>query len=125
MINKNFVIDIDGTITGDISNEEPEKMVTCLPFLDALETINDWHRNGHTITFFTARTDSHRKITEDWLKKHGFKYHNLIMNKPRGGNYHYIDNANVQATRYEGAFTELTTASRIIEVFQWHPNRSI
>ena len=36
---KNYLIDIDGTITDDIPNEEPERMETCLPFPDALETI--------------------------------------------------------------------------------------
>ena len=28
---KNYLIDIDGTITEDIPNEEPNRMVTCLP----------------------------------------------------------------------------------------------
>ena len=29
---KNFLIDIDGTITEDVPNEEPERMKTCAPF---------------------------------------------------------------------------------------------
>ena len=29
---KNYLIDIDGTITDDVPNEEPERMVTCEPF---------------------------------------------------------------------------------------------
>ena len=41
-------------------------------------------------------------MTETWLNKHGFKYHGLLMNKPRGGNYHWVDNHIVRATRYEG-----------------------
>ena len=39
---KNYLIDIDGTITDDIPNEEPERMATCLPFDDALKTCNQW-----------------------------------------------------------------------------------
>ena len=39
---KNYLIDIDGTITEDVPNEEPERMATCLPFLDALKTCNGW-----------------------------------------------------------------------------------
>ena len=39
---KNYLIDIDGTITEDIPNEEPERMLTCKPFADALETLNNW-----------------------------------------------------------------------------------
>ena len=85
---KNYLIDIDGTITEDVPNEEPERMATCAPFEDALETLNKWHDEGHIITFFTSRTEEHREVTETWLNKHGFKYHGLLMGKPRGGNYH-------------------------------------
>lgn len=115
---KNFLIDIDGTITEDVPNEEPERMATCQPFPDALETLNKWHQEGHIITFFTSRTESHREVTERWLEEHGFLYHGLLMNKPRGGNYHWIDNHVVRATRYVGKFTELTTEQREIEVFK-------
>ena len=115
---KNYIIDIDGTITEDVPNEEPERMVTCEPFSDALETINKWYDKGHVITFLTARTEEHREVTEMWLKKHGFKYHGLMVGKPRGGNYHFIDNHIIKATRYVGRFTELTTKVKTIEVFE-------
>ncbi len=114
---KNYIIDIDGTIGDDVPNEESERMAIAAFFPDALETINSWYDFGHTITFFTARTESLRQVTEEWLIKCGFKYHSLIMGKPRGGNYHYIDNLNVQATKYEGVFSEMVTASRVIEIF--------
>jgi hypothetical protein len=39
---KNFLIDIDGTITEDIPNEEPHRMNHCEPYPDALEKINQW-----------------------------------------------------------------------------------
>lgn len=81
---KNFLIDIDGTICDDIPNEEPERMATCLPYPDALRIINKWYEEGHNITFFTSRTEEHREITENWLKKHDFKYHAILMGKPRG-----------------------------------------
>ena len=115
---KNYLIDIDGTVCDDIPNEEPERMGTCEPFPDALEVLNKWFDEGHIITFFTSRTEAHREVTEYWLKKHGFKYHGLLMCKPRGGNYHWIDNHIVRATRFKGKFTELITESRDIEVFQ-------
>ncbi len=115
---KNFLIDIDGTITDDVPNEEPERMLTCEPYKDALEILNSWYDEGHIITFFTSRTDEHRQYTETWLKKHGFKYHGLLMNKPRGGNYHWIDNHSVKATRYLGKFTNLVTETKNIEVFK-------
>ena len=115
---KNYIIDIDGTITDDVPNEEPERMATCLPYPDALKTINGWYDEGHIITFLTARLDEHYDVTKEWLDKHGFKYHGLMVGKPRGGNYHFIDNHVIKATRYLGKFTELTTKTTTIEVFE-------
>ena len=43
---KNYLIDIDGTITEDVPNEEPERMATCEPFPDALATLNKWYDQG-------------------------------------------------------------------------------
>ena len=70
---KNYLIDIDGTITEDVPNEEPERMLTCEPYPDALQVLNDWYEEGHIITFFTSRTEDHREYTERWLKMHNFK----------------------------------------------------
>ena len=114
---KNYLIDIDGTVTEDVPNEEPERMLTCEPYPDALEVLNNWYEEGHIITFFTSRTEEHRAYTEKWLKMHNFKYHGLLMGKPRGGNYHWIDNHLVKATRFRGKFTELIRVSKDIEVF--------
>ena len=115
---KNYLIDIDGTICDDIPNEEPERMGTVLPYPDALKICNKWYEEGHVITFFTSRTEEHREITEMWLKKHNFKYHGLLMGKPRGGNYHWIDNHIVKATRFKGKFTDLVVKTKDIEVFE-------
>jgi len=114
---KNYLIDIDGTICDDIPNEEPERMSTAEVYADALETLNKWYDEGHIICFFTSRTEGHREVTEAWLEKHGFKYHSMLMGKPRGGNYHWIDNHLVKATRYRGKFTDLVEKEVTIEVF--------
>ncbi len=114
---KNYLIDIDGTVGEDIPNEEPERMLTAKVYPDALEICNKWYEQGHMICFFTSRTEAHREYTETWLKKHGFKYHSLLMGKPRGGNYHWIDNHLVKATRFRGKFTDLVDKEVTIEVF--------
>ena len=114
---KNYLIDIDGTICDDIPNEEPERMLTAQVYPDALATLNKRHDEGHIICFFTSRTEVHREYTEIWLKKHGFKYHGMVMGKPRGGNYHWIDNHLVKATRYQGKFTNLIDKQVTIQVF--------
>lgn len=115
---KNFLIDIDGTICDDIPNEEPERMIDATLYPEALETIQKWFAEGHIITFFTSRTEAHREVTEMWLKKNGFQWHGLLMGKPRGGNYHWIDNHMVRATRYTGKFTELVEREETIQVFE-------
>ncbi len=115
---KNYLIDIDGTICDDVPNEEPERMVTVEPYPDALEMCNKWYEEGHIITYFTSRTEAHREITEEWLNRHGFHYHGILFGKPRGGNYHWIDNHIVKATRFEGKFTDLVTEMKPIEVFK-------
>jgi hypothetical protein len=115
---KNYLIDIDGTICDDIPNEEPERMATAALYPDALETLNKWYEQGNYLTFFTSRVEEHREVTEIWLKENGFKYHGLLMGKPRGGNYHWVDNHIVRATRFDGKFTDLVEKEVSIQVFK-------
>ena len=79
---------------------------------------SDLFAEGHVITFFTSRTEEHRQITEAYLKEKGFNYHGLLMGKPRGGNYHWIDNHMVRATRFTGKFTDLVEKQSTIQVFK-------
>ena len=115
---KNYLIVIDGTICDDIPNEEPERMATANLYPDALATLNKWYEEGHYITFFTSREEQQREVTEVWLKENGFKYHGLLMGKPRGGNYHWVDNHIVRATRFDGKFTDLIDKEATIQVFK-------
>jgi hypothetical protein len=118
---KVFLIDIDGTICDDIKNEESHLYPTANHFPNALEVINKWYDEGHVITFFTAREEKDREITEVWLKENGFKYHGLVMDKPRikdGQEYIWIDNRKVRAVTYMGTWSELTEVDAKIKVFQ-------
>ncbi len=112
------MIDIDGVICEHVPNELPEKMKTAQEISGAKEWINAKQDEGYYICFFTARLEEHRKITETWLRLHGFKYDQIIFGKPSGGNYHYIDHAHVQATTFEGRFTPLVSITHGIEVFE-------
>jgi hypothetical protein len=114
----NFLIDIDGTICEDVPNEEPERMLTAEIIEGALEAVNNWYDEGHIITFFTSRLEAHRDYTERWLKQHGFKYHGIMFGKPRGGNYHWIDDRTVKATRFFGKFTPMEEKEKKIWVFK-------
>ena len=118
---KNYLIDIDGTVCDDIPNEEPERMGTAALFPDALDTINKWHDEGHVITFFTSRVEEHREVTEKWLNENGFRYHGLLMGKPRCLNpddeYVWIDNRKVRAVTYKNIWGDLQSVSREILTF--------
>lgn len=100
---KNFLIDIDGVVCEDIPNEEPERMPSAYEIPGAREQVNKWFEDGHIITFFTSRTEELR-ATEKWLKERGFKFHKILFGKPRGGNYHYIDDKDIIATKFNGRF---------------------
>jgi hypothetical protein len=114
----NYLIDIDGTVCEDIPNEEPERMLTAELIPGALDMINKWYDEGNIITFFTSRLDLHREYTEKWLAANKFKYHAIIYNKPRGGNYHWIDDRVVKATKFKGKFTDLVKKEKTIWVFE-------
>jgi hypothetical protein len=115
---KNYLIDIDGTICDDIPNEEPWRMGTAEEIPNAKHMLNGWYDEGHIITFFTSRRPEHREVTEGWLREHGFKYHGIMFGKPRGGNYHWIDDRGVRATKFNGKFTNLVTKTKDILVFE-------
>jgi len=115
---KNYMIDIDGVVCEHVDNERPDQMATAEEVRGAKEWINAQYDEGNYICFFTARLEGHRKITEEWLRSHGFKYHKIIFEKPRGGNYHYIDDKRVQATTFNGKFSPMIKKSVGIEVFE-------
>ncbi len=123
MSKKIFLVDIDGTICEDIPNEAGcEAMAKAKPFPDAIKWVNKRHAEGNYICFFTARrSDEHKEVTDEWLKKQGLKYDQVIYNKPRRtkelNQYHLIDNVSVRATKYEGKFTEFKKKNFDIEVF--------
>ena len=117
---KILLCDIDGTICEDIPNEEVHRMATAQVFPDALDRLNRWYANGDEIHFFTARTEEMREVTEQWLVKHGFQYHSLIMNKPRikdGEVYMWIDNRPVKAITFKDRWTELVKKEMEVDVF--------
>ena len=118
---KLFLIDIDGTICDDIRNEDSHLYPTANVFPKALDIINKWYNEGNVITFFTARESKDRLVTEEWLNKHGFKYHGLVMDKPRINDhqeYVWIDNKKVRAVTYLGNWTELKEVDAKIQIFQ-------
>ena len=116
-----FLIDIDGTICDDIKNEESHLYPSAKPIIGSRDIINKWYDEGHTVTFFTARESKDRLVTLSWLYENGFKFHGLVMDKPRikdGEEYCWIDNRKVRAVTYLGTWSELTEVDTKIKVFK-------
>jgi hypothetical protein len=117
---KLFLIDIDGTICDDIMNEDSHLYPEANVYPKALEIINKWYDEGNVITFFTARETKDREVTLQWLDKHGFKYHGLVMDKPRINDqqeYVWIDNKKVRAITYLGTWSDLKEVDAKIQIF--------
>jgi len=116
-----FLIDIDGTCCTDIKNEDSHLYPTAEVIEGSLEQINKWHDEGHHITFFTAREAKDRDVTLKWLDDKGFKYHGLIMDKPRCLNandeYVWIDNRKVRGVTYNSVWGDLKECTKNILTF--------
>ncbi len=114
---KNYLIDIDGTVCEDVPNEQPERMEDAELYDGVVEQVNNWHAQGHFIYFFSSRTEEHREVTDRWLEKHGFHWHGIGVGKPRGGNYHWIEDHVVRATRFRSKLTDFVKRWVEVEVF--------
>lgn len=98
----NYLMDIDGTICDDIPNEDSHRYPDAVPYENAARCLCKIVEMGHTMTYFTAREEKDRNTTLRWLAKHGFPEGVLIMNKPRGGRYVWVDNHGPRGVRFVG-----------------------
>lgn len=74
-----IAFDIDGTV---FTQGNPEKDYRDAEVLtEMVEVVNELYWAGHEIYFYTARHFKHFIFTDQALKKAGFKYHGLVMNK--------------------------------------------
>lgn len=97
-----IVIDVDDTI----AKANPWwKYPAAKPIGGAQEVINKLASYGHEIILWTARFEEDRKVTEEWLDKHGIRYHKLVMGKPRGDIY--IDNCAIEFRGWDQVELEL------------------
>lgn len=95
-----FCFDVDGTICA--IKEDTQSYYDVEPFLDIIERINYLYQDNHIILHTARGMKTHggdlasinrfvKPILEEWLRKHGVKYHELVMGKPWGHDVRYID----------------------------------
>ena len=102
-----IIIDIDGTIC---TEEKTYSRSLAKPPRDAVSSVNALYDKGHTIIFYTARTWMEFEMTTDWLKKNGFKYHQLVMGKPIGDIW--IDDRALPFTNWEEVVLKLNERTK-------------
>ena len=96
----NILIDIDGAVSEVIPPQESHRFQNAKVIAGSLQSINSLYDAGNTITFVTIRPENFKEVTEIWLKSNGFKYHALIMNKPKASKYYWINNLEVHGIKY-------------------------
>lgn len=79
-----IVCDIDGVLC---ANGYPDEYNIALPYWDAIESLNKYSEEGIKVILHTARLEEDRKVTEEWLSKHGVTYDELLMGKPTADAY--------------------------------------
>lgn len=82
-----IAIDVDGTVA-DCSqvdfkkvDNNPNELMNAKPIPGAVAAVRKLHREGHTIVFHTSRSHGSKAVTQRWLKKHGFPFHHVKVEK--------------------------------------------
>lgn len=82
-----IAIDIDGTVADTslvdfvLVRKNPDEIMKAKPIKGAPKAIKKLHAAGHAIVFHSSRARGSKKVTEKWLKKHGFPFCHLEMGK--------------------------------------------
>lgn len=78
-----IAVDLDGVlcVEDDSLGYHYEGWMARTPILKNIRKINRLHDFGHTIIIYTSRYPEDELATRQWLKKHGVKYHRLVMGK--------------------------------------------
>jgi hypothetical protein len=71
-------VDLDGVLCKSCPIE---KYPVAEPIKENIEKCNKLYDMGHFIQIYTARSWAKYDLTIDWLKKHGVKFHILVLGK--------------------------------------------
>jgi uncharacterized HAD superfamily protein len=109
-----IAIDIDGTIADpsavdfDRAHQNPYELMKAKPIREALKVIKKFHAEGHIIVFHSSRIYGSKKVTEKWLKKHGFPFHHIEMRKFLA--HVYIDDRAINGRNWKHVVREIRRA---------------
>ncbi len=74
-----IAFDLDNTV---LTQGSPENNYIDSQVKDGMvEFVNSLYNQGHEIYFFTARHFKHHVYTDNFMRKSGFKFHGIYLNK--------------------------------------------
>ncbi|MBI2381055.1 MAG: hypothetical protein HYV16_09900 [Gammaproteobacteria bacterium] len=74
-----------------------------LPEPAIIALANAMHDAGFRVLLFTARPERFRSVTEDWLKRHGIRFHELHMRRECDSDLHDLKVKRLMFERVIGA----------------------
>lgn len=83
MRRKVLVVDIDGVITIDTSGSYAARRED----VQVIRDLTMMRKKGWRVVLWTARPESARRVTVNWLKAKSVRYEKLLMGKPRADAY--------------------------------------
>ena len=99
------IIDLDGVVFKKQRVFNPNNSIELLP--GAVEKVNEWFLEGDYIVFWTARSEQSREQTIRQLNNAGFRYHQLLMNKPWSKETYLYDDKEIVATIIKESIAEI------------------
>ena len=106
-----IAIDVDGTVA-DCSkvdfnqvDKNSSELMKAKPIKGALESVRRLYRQGHTIVFHSSRSNNCKGVTKRWLKKHGFPFHHIEMEKFVA--HIYIDDRAINGCNWKRVMKEI------------------
>ncbi len=82
-----IAIDVDGTVADCLKvdfgkvGRNPGELMKAKPIKGALEAIKKLYKQGHKIVFYSSRIHGSTEVTKKWLRKYGFPFHHIEMDK--------------------------------------------
>ena len=82
-----IAIDVDGTVADSSAvdfnkvDKNPHELMKARPIKGAVEAVKKLYEEGHIIVFHTSRDYGSIEATKKWLRKHGFPFHHIVMEK--------------------------------------------
>ena len=106
-----IAIDVDGTVADcskiDFSKvvKNPYELMKAKPIEGALGAVKKLYRQGHKIVFHSSRIHGSTEATKKWLRKHGFPFHHIEMDKFVA--HIYIDDRAINGCNWKRVMKEI------------------